>query len=103
MEVAIRQLTNLLSKVETRTKLLITLSDGKSDDYLSHRGEYGIEDIRQALFEIRRLGIHPFCITIGEQVSDYLPHMYGTINYVMVANVRELHLKVSDTYRQLTI
>ncbi len=102
MGVAIRHLTKLLSEVEARTKLLITLSDGKPDDYLSYRGEYGIEDTRQALFETRQLGIHPFCITIDEQASDYLPHMYGTVNYVMVADVRELPLKVSNIYRQLT-
>jgi nitric oxide reductase NorD protein len=31
-------------------KLLVTLSDGKPDDYSdTYRGEYGIEDTRQAL------------------------------------------------------
>ncbi len=102
MGVAIRHLTKLLSAIEARTKLLITLSDGKPDDYLSYRGEYGIEDTRQALFETRQLGIYPFCITIDEQASDYLPHMYGTINYVIVTDVSELPFKVSDIYRQLT-
>ncbi len=103
MGVAIRHLAKLLGKVEARTKLLITLSDGKPDDYLGYRGQYGIEDTRQALFETRQLGIHPFCITIDEQASDYLPHMYGTVNYVMVSDVRELPLKVSDIYRQHTV
>lgn len=102
MGVAIRHLTSLLNTIEARTKLLITLSDGKPDDYLSYRGEYGIEDTRQALFETRQLGIHPFCITIDEEASDYLPHMYGTINYATVTNVRELPFKVLDIYRQLT-
>ena len=102
MGAAIRHLTGLLSTIEARTRLLITLSDGKPDDYLSYRGEYGIEDTRQALFETRRLGIHPFCITIDEEASDYLPHMYGTVNYAMVTNVRELPFKVLDIYRQLT-
>ena len=70
---------------------------------MSYRGQYGIEDTRQALFKTRQLGIHPFCITIDEQASDYLPHMYGTVNYVLVSDVRELPLKVSDIYRQLTV
>ena len=37
---------------------------------MSYRGEYGIEDTRQALFETRQLGIHPFYITIDDQASD---------------------------------
>ena len=45
MGAAIRHLTTLLNQVEARTKLLITLSDGKPDDYSdNYRGEYGIED-----------------------------------------------------------
>ena len=102
MGVAIRHLSRLLGEVEARTKLLITLSDGKPDDYLSYRGEYGIEDTRKALFETRQFGIHPFCITIDEQAGDYLPHMYGNANFVMVTDVRDLPLKVSDIYRRLT-
>jgi len=44
MGVAIRHLTKLLNSVDARTKLLITLSDGKPDDYSdNYRGEYGIE------------------------------------------------------------
>ncbi|MEA3413415.1 MAG: hypothetical protein U9R74_18045 [Pseudomonadota bacterium] len=102
MGVAIRHLTMRLGEVEARTKLLITLSDGKPDDYIGFRGKYGIEDTRQALFEARREGIHPFCITIDEQAGDYLPHMYGQVNYVVIDDVRKLPLKVSDIYRQLT-
>ena len=60
----IRHLTKLLTQVEARTRLLVTLSDGKPDDYDGYNGDYGIEDTRQALVEAKRLGIHPFCITI---------------------------------------
>jgi len=56
--------------VEARTKLLVTLSDGKPDDY---RGEYGIEDTRQALIEARRSDTHAFCITIVESGTLLFP------------------------------
>ena len=102
MGVAIRHLTRLLTEVEARTKLLVTLSDGKPDDYTGYRGEYGIEDTRMALLEARRQGIHPFCITIDEQARDYLPHMYGAANYVVIDDVRRLPGKVSEIYRRLT-
>jgi len=103
MGVAIRHLTTLLNQVEARTKLLITLSDGKPDDYSDHyRGEYGIEDTRQALIEAHRSGIKPFCITIDREARDYLPHMYGQVNWTLVDDVARLPLKVADIYRRLT-
>jgi nitric oxide reductase NorD protein len=103
MGVAIRHLTALLNAVDARTKLLITLSDGKPDDYSdNYRGEYGIEDTRQALVEAHRSGIHPFCITIDREARDYLPRMYGAVNYTVIDDVARLPLKVADIYRRLT-
>ncbi len=103
MGAAIRHLSALLAAVEARIRLLITLSDGKPEDYDGYyRGEYGIEDTRQALFEARRDGIHPFCITIDEEARDYLPHMYGPANFVVVKDVARLPALVSDIYRKIT-
>ena len=95
-------LPRVLGEVEASTRVLITLSDGKPDDYDSYRGEYGIEDTRRALIEARRAGIHPYCITIDEQARDYLPHLYGPAAYTVIDEVRMLPLKISDIYRRLT-
>jgi nitric oxide reductase NorD protein len=103
MGVAIRHLTKLLNSVDARTKLLITLSDGKPDDYSdNYRGEYGVEDTRQALIEAHRSGVRPFCITIDHEARDYLPHLYGPVNWTLVDDVKRLPLKVADIYRRLT-
>lgn len=102
MGVIIRHLSRLLNEVDARTKLLLTLSDGKPDDYDGYGGDYGIEDTRQALIEAKQLGIHPFCITIDTEARDYLPHMYGPVNYTLVDKVNKLPLKVADIYRRLT-
>ena len=104
MGFAIRHLSSLLNRVDARTRILITISDGKPDDYNDgYRGKYGIEDTRKALVEARRSGIHPFCITIDTQGRDYLPHMYGAANYVVVDEVGKLPLKVANIYRRLTV
>jgi nitric oxide reductase NorD protein len=103
MGVTIRHLSKLLNDVDARTKLLITLSDGKPDDFDGYRGDYGIEDTRQALIEAKRQGIHSFCITIDDEARDYLPHMYGAVNYTIIDDVRKLPLKVADIYRRLTL
>jgi nitric oxide reductase NorD protein len=103
MGFAIRHLTDLLKKVEARTKVLVTLSDGRPDDYFDvYRGQYGIEDTRMALLEARRSGVHPFCITIDREARDYLPHMYGAARYIILDDVRQLPFKVSDIYRRIT-
>ncbi len=102
MGTAIRHLTRLLCEIEARTKLLITLSDGRPEDQDGYRGVYGIEDTRKALFEAKYLGIHPYCITIDEEASDYLPHMYGAANFSIIDEVNKLPYKVSEIYRRIT-
>ena len=103
MGFAIRHLSSILKAVDTRIKLLITISDGKPEDYDGYyRGEYGIEDTRKALYESRRDGIHPFCITIDSEGKDYLPHMYGSASYAVIDDVASLPLKISNIYRKLT-
>lgn len=104
MGFVIRHLSSLLNRVDARTRILITISDGKPDDYNDgYRGKYGIEDTRKALVEARRSGIHPFCITIDTKGRDYLPHMYGAANYVVIDEVVKLPLKVANIYRRLTV
>jgi nitric oxide reductase NorD protein len=103
MGAAIRHLTTLLNSLQARTKLLITLSDGKPDDYSDeYRGQYGIEDTRLALIEAHRTGVKPFCITIDSEARDYLPHMYGAVNWTLIDDVSRLPLKVAEIYRRLT-
>ena len=40
--------------------------------------------------------------SIDTEARDYLPHMYGAVNYTVIDEVRKLPLKVSDIYRRLT-
>ncbi|RJR41804.1 MAG: hypothetical protein C4576_17045 [Desulfobacteraceae bacterium] len=98
----IRYLTRKLAEVEARTRLLITLSDGKPDDYDGYNGDYGIEDTRQALIEAKGTSIHPFCITIDKSEHSYLRHMYGPVNYIFIDNLAKLPLRVPEIYRKLT-
>ena len=102
MGVTIRHLGRLLQGQDARTRLLVTLSDGKPEDYGGYRGRYGLEDTRHALMEICCDSIHPFCITIDKEAGDYLPHMYGSANYTVVDDVRKLPYKMADVYRRLT-
>ncbi len=104
MGFAVRHVTQLLHATDAKTRLLITLSDGRPEDYNdNYRGEYGIEDTRQALNEARRAGIHPFGITLDSEGRDYLPRLYGPAHSMVIDEVRTLPLKVAEIYRRLTV
>ena len=104
MGVAIRHLSHLLGRQPARHKLLVTLSDGRPDDFGDeYRGAYGVEDTRRALQEAREQGIRSYCITIDRQGADYLRHMMGPASYTVLDDVKKLPLKVADIYRKLTV
>lgn len=98
----IRHLTRILSEREAKIRLLITISDGKPEDYDGYKGDYAIEDTRHALIEAKSKGIHPFCITIDRQAHDYIAHMYGEVNYIFINEVRKLPRRIPEIYRTLT-
>jgi nitric oxide reductase NorD protein len=103
MGVAIRHLTQLLEAQPARHKLLVTLSDGRPDDFGDeYRGHYGIEDTRRALQEAHERGVRSFCVTIDRHGADYLPRLYGPARYAVLDDVKKLPLKVADIYRRLT-
>lgn len=98
----VRHAASLLNALEARTKLLITLSDSKPEDWDGYKGDYGIEDTRKALIEAAALGIHPFCVTIDHEAPSYLPHLFGAGNYILIDDVRDLPGRITDIYRRLT-
>jgi len=102
MAPAIRHMTSIFQKIDARIRLLITLSDGKPEDYDEYKGEYAIEDTRHALLEAKSAGIHPFCITIDQHAHDYMAHMYGEVNYIFINDVRKLPARMPEIYRVLT-
>jgi len=98
----IRHLTQLLLAEPARHRLLVSLSDGRPDDFGDeYRGQYGVEDTRQALLEARQSGVRAYCVTIDRHGADYLKHMYGAASYTVLDDVRKLPLKIADIYRKL--
>jgi nitric oxide reductase NorD protein len=103
MGVAVRHLSGLLQRQNTRHKLLVTLSDGRPDDYGDeYRGRYGIEDTRRALLEAREKGIRSYCVTIDRHGADYLPQLYGPAHYSVIDDAKKLPRKIAEIYRKLT-
>lgn len=99
---ALRYASDKLKHYEARTRLLVTITDGKPEDYDDYKGDYAIEDTRKALMEARGIGIHTFCITVDREAHDYLPQMFGRGNYIFIDEIDKLPMRMIDMYRQLT-
>ncbi len=98
----IRYATRVLERLRAGRRLLLILTDGKPNDLDQYEGRYGIEDTRHAVQAARRLGFHPFCVTIDPKGNDYLPHLFGTTGYVVIRNPAELPSELPLLYARLT-
>src|SRR5690606_20509613 len=78
---AIRHASRDLLQQPASHRLLLVLSDGKPNDRDIYEGQYGVEDMRQAVTEATLQGISAFCLTIDRQAPAYLPRIFGAHNY----------------------
>jgi hypothetical protein len=99
--IAIRHAVYKLLQQPARTKLLILLSDGKPLD-TDYAGAYALQDTKMALREARMRGIHPYCITIDREASQYVSEMYGEVRYTIIDHVLTLPGRLPQIYRRLT-
>jgi nitric oxide reductase activation protein len=84
-----------------KVKLLLLLSDGRPLDD-QYECDYALEDTRMALLEAKRLGIHPFCVTIDREAPTYLSRMCGEVGFMVVDQVGRLPDCLPHIYRRLT-
>ncbi len=102
MGAALRYASELLTEQAAGRRLLLLLTDGKPNDLDQYEGRYGIEDTRHAVQQARRLGLQPFCVTVDDKGSDYLPHLFGSDGYVVIRKPSELPKRLPLLYAQLT-
>jgi nitric oxide reductase activation protein len=109
MGAALRHAVRKLRAHESKTKLLLLLSDGRPFDldYGQQYGDgaevaYAQNDTRQALLEAQQHGIRPFVLTVDPHGNDYLREMCDGIGYEVLNDVAELPLRLVTLYRSLT-
>lgn len=99
---AIRHAAAKLLNQESRTKLMVILTDGRPYDHDYGDAKYAKDDVREALTEARINGITPFCITIDRDSEQELRDLYGEIGYAVIDDVLRLPEMLPNIYRRLT-
>lgn len=102
MGAAIRHASDILARQQSNQRVLFLLTDGKPNDLDQYEGRWGIEDTRMALIQARQRGIRPFCVTIDCEASDYLPHMFGNREYVVIRDATQLPARLPLLYAMMT-
>jgi nitric oxide reductase NorD protein len=97
---AIRHAVAKLRARDVKTRIMILLSDGRPLDG-DYKDEYALEDTKAALWEARREGIDPFCLTIDREADSYLRRMYGDVHYLVIDRIESLPVKLPWIYQQL--
>ena len=91
---ALRHAGSRLDKRDTKNKWVILISDGKPNDYDKYEGNYGIQDVRQALRELKERHINSYALAIEAQAKYYLPQMFNHYQ-ILTTPVELLHSLVS--------
>ena len=104
---AIRHAISKLDKIQSRTKLLFLISDGRPQDRgYSREGvekEYAVHDTKMALTEAKNKDINAFCLTVDKNGHDYLKTMTQDLGYEVLDDVKDLPERLLDLYRNMTM
>ena len=98
---ALRHSCFLLKQRETKNKWVILLSDGKPNDYDKYEGKYGIQDVKQALYELKVQNINSYALAIETEAKYYLPQMFGQNHYQILSSPVELLKSLVKLYEKI--
>ena len=98
---ALRHSGALLQARDTKNKWVILLSDGKPNDYDRYEGTYGIQDVKQALRELRQEQINTYALAIEGTAKYYLPQMFGQNHYQIISTPGELINSLVKLYERI--
>ncbi len=98
---AIRHVSARLARQQTRSRLLLVLTDGKPNDLDHYEGQHGIEDSRMAIREARRAGQAAFGIAIDEKARSWFPRIFGRGGYSVIARPERLTTTLPGIYAHL--
>ncbi|SFM21636.1 nitric oxide reductase activation protein NorD [Methanolobus profundi] len=103
---AIRHSIRKLDKINTRTKIIILLSDGEPFDISRGESAYkesiAEEDTRIAIMESNAKGIDLFCITVDPDPGKYLDNIFSDAGYTIIDDASLLPETLPVLYKRIT-
>ncbi|MDQ3108615.1 MAG: VWA domain-containing protein [Bacteroidota bacterium] len=98
---ALRHSGELLSKRSTKNKWVILVSDGKPNDFDTYEGKYGVNDVKQAIRELKEMQIHSYALAIESTAKYYLPGMFGQNHYQILSSPVQLLTSLVKLYERI--
>lgn len=105
MGAAMRHAAHYLSAQKADKKLMLILTDGKPSDVDTADDRLLIEDARQAVRELDRQGIFPYCISLDASLKagddDYVRDIFGQ-QYTIIDHIERLPERLPQLFMALT-
>lgn len=102
MGTAIRHATRHLKHRPSHKKLLLIITDGEPADIDVRDPKYLQLDTKKAVEEARSAGIIPYCISLDPCADQYVSHIFGLRNYMVVDHVERLPDRLPLLYAAIT-
>ena len=93
---ALRILSDKLSKAPQTTKLLISISDGQPRAMPDYTGKTAINDMKQVIQEYSKKGVYFLAAAIGED-KETICEIYGQERFLDIADLKLLPLRLVQT------
>lgn len=101
MGAALRHAGHYLGARAADKKLLLVLTDGRPSDVDVTDERALSEDARQAVRELERDGIFPYCISLDPRADEYVADIFGR-RYSVIDNVQRLPKRLPELFLALT-
>jgi len=101
MGAALRHAGHYLGARQADKKLLLILTDGRPSDVDVSDERALNEDARQAVRELGRKGVFPYCISLDPRADEYVSDIFGR-QYAVIDNVQRLPEKLPELFMALT-
>lgn len=99
---ALRHATAELAAVAADRRLLLLITDGKPSDQDRYEGRHGVADVRMALREAARMGVHTHALAVDAVARDYLPTMLGTGAWHILPSPEGLPQALAEVYGRMS-
>lgn len=102
MGAAIRHAGQFLRYRRSARKLVLLITDGEPSDIDVRDPRYLRADAKKAVEVLARYGIHTFCMTLDPKADEYVKHVFGERNYMVVDHISRLPERLPMLYMRVT-